>query len=102
MAIPDAEVERLKRDICVQRLAEARGIELKKHGAADLIERCPFHDDRTPWLVISPAKNPWHCLGACQAGGSVIDGVMKVEGISFRHAVELLRADLPSVGAGAT
>jgi len=41
--------------------------------------------------VISPAKNLWHCLGACQSGGSVIDWVMRVEGVSFRHAVELLR-----------
>src|SRR5690606_14002840 len=29
--------------------------------------------------------------GACQAGGSVIDWVMKAEAVSFRHAVELLR-----------
>ena len=41
--------------------------------------------------MISPGKNLWHCLGACQAGGSVIDWVMRVEGVSFRHAVELLR-----------
>ena len=43
--------------------------------------------------MISPKKNLWHCLGACQAGGSVIDWVMRAEGVSFRHAVELLRAD---------
>ena len=36
-------------------------------------------------------KNLWHCLGACQAGGSVIDWVMRVERVSFRHAVERLR-----------
>ncbi|MFP5228959.1 MAG: CHC2 zinc finger domain-containing protein [Acidobacteriota bacterium] len=94
--IPEAEVERLKREISVQRLAEARGIRLVRHGA-DLIGKCPFHDDRNPSLVITPGKNLWHCLGACNAGGSVIDWVMRAEGISFRHAVELLRADhLPS------
>jgi DNA primase catalytic core len=60
-----------------------------------LIGLCPFHDDKKPSLVISSRKNLWHCLGACQAGGSVIDWVMKAEGVSFRHAVELLRADLP-------
>ncbi len=42
-------------------------------------------------LVISPQKNLWHCLGACQSGGSVIDWVMRTDGVSFRHAVELLR-----------
>ena len=56
---------------------------------------CPFHDDHQPSLVISPEKNLWHCLGRCQQGGSVIDWVMKAEGVSFRHAVELLRNDLP-------
>src|SRR5580693_8798107 len=39
-------------------------------------------------------------LGACNVGGSVIDWVMKTRGVSFRHAVELLRADHPSLAAG--
>jgi DNA primase catalytic core len=90
--IPEDEVERLKREVSVQRLAEARGIKLTRHGA-DLVGKCPFHDDRTPSLVITPAKNLWHCLGACNEGGTAIDWVMKASGISFRHAVELLRAD---------
>jgi DNA primase catalytic core len=99
--IPAEVVERLKVEVSVQRLAEARGVELKRHGA-DLIGRCPFHEDRTPSLVITPTKNLWHCLGACQAGGTVIDWVMKAEGISFRHAVELLQNDwLPLVAASA-
>lgn len=58
--IPEAEVERLKQEVSLERLVEARGIEFKKHGA-DLIGRCPFHDDRTPSLVVSPAKNLWLC-----------------------------------------
>jgi len=87
--IPEHEVERLKREVSVQRLAEARGIKLHRHGA-----------DRSPSLVITPAKNLWHCLGACNEGGTVIDWVMKANGISFRHAVELLREDhLPLAAA---
>jgi DNA primase len=85
--VPEAELERLKAEVSVQRLAEARGVELRRHGA-DLIGLCPFHEDHEPSLVISPAKNLWHCLGACQAGGSVVDWVMRAEGVSFRHAVE--------------
>ncbi|MCP5197970.1 MAG: toprim domain-containing protein [Gammaproteobacteria bacterium] len=100
--IPPEQLDRLKQDISLQRLVEARGVILKKHGA-DLIGHCPFHDDREPSLVISPAKNLWHCLGACQTGGSVIDWVMKTEGVSFRHAVELLQADYaPSLAAGSS
>jgi DNA primase catalytic core len=90
--IPEHEVERLKREVSVQRLAEARGIKLHRHGA-DLLGLCPFHDDRNPSLVITPAKNLWHCLGACNAGGTAIDWVMRANGVSFRHAVELLRED---------
>jgi DNA primase catalytic core len=96
--IPEGEIERLKREISLERLAEACGITLKRHGA-DLMGLCPFHDDHQPSLVISPKKNLWHCLGACRAGGSVIDWVMKSEGVSFRHAVELLREDrVPAIG----
>ncbi len=99
--IPPEELERLKRDISLVRLAESRGVVLKAHGK-DLLGLCPFHDDHEPSLVISPEKNLWHCLGACQAGGSVIDWVMKAEGVSFRHAVELLRNDLPLAASNRT
>jgi DNA primase catalytic core len=100
--IPVEVVERLKTEVSVQRLAEARGVALTRHGA-DLHGRCPFHEDRTPSLVITPAKNLWHCLGACQTGGSVIDWVMRAEGVSFRHAVELLANDsLPLAAAAAS
>jgi len=90
--IPEGVIERLKAEVSVERLAEARGVVLTKHGA-DLMGRCPFHEDRTPSLVVTPSKNLWHCLGACQTGGTAIDWVMKAEGVSFRHAVELLQND---------
>jgi DNA primase len=92
--IPDEEVERLKREVSLERLAEARGVELKRHGA-DLIGLCPFHEDHSPSLVISSKKNLWNCLGACRRGGDVIEWVMRAEGVSFRHAVELLRKEIP-------
>lgn len=99
--IPDGELERLKQEVSLQRLVEAKGIALKRHGA-DLLGLCPFHDDKEPSLVVSPKKNLWHCLGACQTGGSVIDWVMKAEGVSFRHAVELLREGLPASSSAAS
>jgi len=90
--LPEEEIARIKSEVSVQRLAESRGVVLRTHGS-DLIGLCPFHDDRNPSLVITPKKNLWHCLGACRTGGSVIDWVMRAEGISFRHAAELLRSD---------
>lgn len=97
--LPEEQIDRIKSEVSVQRLAESRGVVLKTHGQ-DLIGLCPFHDDHEPSLVITPKKNLWHCLGACRAGGSVIDWVMKAEGISFRHAAEMLRDDLPLTSAG--
>jgi DNA primase len=99
--IPDGVIERLKADVSVQRLAEARGVVFTRHGA-DLVGRCPFHEDKTPSLVVTPSKNLWHCLGACQVGGTVIDWVMRAEGISFRHAVELLQNDSLPLAAAAS
>ncbi|MCU7860307.1 MAG: hypothetical protein KZQ86_10880, partial [Candidatus Thiodiazotropha sp. (ex Lucinoma kastoroae)] len=73
--IPAEQIERLKQEVSLVRLVEGQGIALKQHGK-DYLGLCPFHDDKEPSLVISPEKNLWHCLGACQTGGSVIDWVM--------------------------
>lgn len=53
--IPEHEIERLKEEVSLQRLVELAGVELKRQGK-DLVGCCPFHDDRTPSLVISPQK----------------------------------------------
>ena len=97
--IPEAEIERLKTEISVERLVSTSGIELKKSGK-DQIGKCPFHDDAEPSLVITAAKNLWHCF-SCQTGGGSIDWVMKIHGVSFRHAVELLREGIPHLAAAA-
>jgi len=90
--IPDVEIERLKVEVSLVRLVEASGVTLEKRGA-DHVGHCPFHDDKTPSLVVTPGKNLWRCFGACDAGGDVIAWVMKREGVSFRHGVELLKSD---------
>jgi len=90
--------ERLKREVSIQRLAEARGIKLTRSGK-ELIGLCPFHDDRNPSLNIDPVKNVWSCKGACGEGGDVFLWVMRAEGVSFHHALELLKRDYaPSAG----
>ena len=95
--IPQDEIERLKEEVSVERLVEDSGIELKKSGK-DKIGRCPFHEDDTASLVVTPSKNLWHCFG-CGAAGGPIDWVIKSRGISFRHAVELLREGVSSLAA---
>jgi DNA primase catalytic core len=90
--VPQSEIERLKTEVSLIRVVEASGVKLEKRGR-DFVGRCPFHEDRTPSFVVSPEKNLWNCLGSCGGGGDVIAFVMRREGVSFRHAVELLRGD---------
>jgi DNA primase len=39
--LPEAQIERLKAEVSLQRLVEARGIELRRHGA-DLLGAVPL------------------------------------------------------------
>lgn len=94
--IPEHDIEQIRNEVSVERLVESAGIALAKSGK-DRIGTCPFHEDGEPSLVVTPLKNLWHCFG-CQVGGGPIDWVMKLRGVSFRHAVELLKAD-PSLAA---
>ncbi|EMJ92318.1 CHC2 zinc finger domain-containing protein [Leptospira alstonii] len=84
--IPKEEITRLKTETDLLALVRSYGIELKNHGT-NWVARCPFHDDKTPSFIVTPVKNLWHCMGACQTGGSAIDFVMKREGVSVREAV---------------
>jgi DNA primase catalytic core len=96
--IPDTELERLKREVSLARLIEAQGLTLISQGK-DLACRCPWHDgDDTPSCIVSPKTNLWHCFG-CDAGGSVIDWVMRMHKVSFRHACELLAKQHPALAA---
>jgi DNA primase catalytic core len=88
--IPDDELERLKREVSLQRLCEKYGVALKPHGK-DLIGLCPFHEDHDPSFVVTPSNNLWNCLGKCGKGGSNVDFIMRKESVSFRQAVEILR-----------
>ena len=54
--VPPELKERIKREISIQRLAEARGIKLRRSGK-ELIGLCPFHQDRNPSLNIDPVQN---------------------------------------------
>ena len=94
--IPEAELERVKRETDLAALVRAKGIDLLPHGTGHLAGKCPFHEDKTPSFIVTPGKNLFHCLG-CGAGGSVIDFIMKHDGLSFRHAVEVLKSNQASV-----
>ncbi|MDW8106129.1 MAG: DNA primase [Armatimonadota bacterium] len=50
---------------------------------------CPFHTEKTPSFYVSPALNRFHCFG-CGASGDAVAFLMRIEGLSFREALQRL------------
>ena len=68
---------------------------LKKRGRS-FVGLCPFHKEKSPSFHVNPERGFFHCFG-CKEGGSALDFVMKVDGMSFPEAVRMLaeRAGIP-------
>ncbi|MFH1078214.1 MAG: CHC2 zinc finger domain-containing protein [Patescibacteria group bacterium] len=62
---------------------------LKPAGSGSFKGLCPFHHEKTPSFYANRPRQSWHCFG-CDIGGDVISFVMKMEGMEFREALELL------------
>ena len=87
--IPEDEIEKIKRETDLAAVIRARGVELKPSGH-DLVGLCPFHEDHEPSMRVTPGKGLWRCM-SCGATGNVIQFVQRFDGVSFRHAYELLK-----------
>ena len=64
-------------------------VELRRAGANSYFGNCPFHDERTPSLHVSPDEKLYHCFG-CSESGDPFDFVMATEGLDFKAALESL------------
>ena len=50
---------------------------------------CPFHDDKTPSFIVSPAKGICHCF-ACGKGGNAVNFLMEHEQMTYPDALRWL------------
>ncbi len=63
-------------------------IQLKKSGT-NYKASCPFHNEKSASLMVSPQKQIWHCFG-CGEGGDIFGFVMKFENVDFPEALKIL------------
>ena len=89
--ISETDIERVKQQTDLIELVKSRGVALQPHGSKDMVGNCPFHEDDKPSFIVSPQKGLYHCMG-CGAAGNAIQFVQKFDGLSFRHAFEILNA----------
>ena len=66
-------------------------ISLEKKGR-NYFGLCPFHDDHSPSLSVSPEKQIYKCF-VCGESGNVFNFVMNYEHISFNEALSILAKD---------
>ena len=56
MAVTPEDIEWIKKNVCIVSLIESSGVKLKKVGR-NYKGHCPFHNDKTPSLVVTPSNN---------------------------------------------
>ena len=89
--IQEDAIARIKQDTDIIALIQSRGTILKQKGL-NWTGLCPFHNDtNTPNLIVTPSKGLFRCMAAdCGKTGNAIQFVQYHDGLSFRHAFELL------------
>ena len=63
-------------------------VELNKSGN-DYVGICPFHDDHSPSMHVSPKLNIFKCF-VCNTGGNVFSFVKKFENVSYLEAIKIV------------
>lgn len=61
-------------------------VSLKKKGV-NYMACCPFHNEKTPSFVVSPAKGLYKCFG-CGKGGNAVTFVMEHEKLTYPEALK--------------
>ena len=85
--LPDAFIDELLARSDIVEVVGSR-VPLKRKGK-EYEARCPFHDERSPSVYVSPTKQFYHCFG-CGAHGTAISFLMNYDRLEFLDAVDEL------------
>ena len=88
MQVTKEGIERIKKANDLAEIVAERGVTIQKKGST-LVALCPFHQEKTPSLVLTPSKGLFHCFG-CGVSGDVIGFVTRFDRISFGAALQKL------------
>lgn len=84
---------KLLQNISIDDVAKRLGMELRAETPNRFKALCPFHDDKTPSLLVDASRNEglqhFHCF-ACGAHGDAIDLVKEILHLGYKEAVEWL------------
>ena len=87
MAFPDSFIDELMARNPIEDVV-GQHVSLKRSGA-NLFGLCPFHGEKTASFSVAPDKGIYYCFG-CHKGGSAINFMMELEGLSYPDAVRAL------------
>lgn len=79
--------ERVKQAVDIVDLVGSH-IQLRRQGR-NYVGLCPWHDDTRPSFQVNPERQSFKCW-VCDIGGDVFSFVMKIEGVEFREALDML------------
>ncbi len=80
-------VEQIKEKLSIVDVVSSY-VKLEKAGN-NFKAKCPFHNERTPSFLLSPARDSYHCFG-CGKGGDIFSFVQDIEGLDFPATLRLL------------
>jgi DNA primase len=85
--IPNKTVEEILSTARVEDVIEDF-VTLKRRGV-NMMGLCPFHDEKTPSFVVSPAKGLFKCFG-CGKSGTAVGFIMEHENLTYPEALKYL------------